>query len=336
MSLHPQLTNIQRSCRSAAFLLPAAALAVGFLVSGTPAQAQLTINPTYDDASFLAAGFNPTEIHNAVNYVAQEYSTRFSDPIHINIDVKTMNIGLGASNTFYYLDKTYATVRTALINDNAAHPSADGTTSVASLGVVDPTPAGSEFVLAKAQRKALGLAPDDLTTDGTFLFSTTADYTFDPNNRQVPGKFDFIGIAEHEISEIMGRAGFAGSTEFGDPSYSANDLFRYSGAGAPMLNHVHGGYFSIDGGVTNLTAFNDDSFGDLFDYRGDLATDPFNFNGHVGQGYTLSSVGITNLDVIGYDLRPSAVPEPGAVSLLGAGLMTLGGLCLRRLKQHRK
>jgi hypothetical protein len=25
-------------------------------------------------------------------------------------------------------------------------------------------------------------------------------FTFDPNNRAVPGKYDFIGIAEHEIS----------------------------------------------------------------------------------------------------------------------------------------
>ena len=56
----------------------------------------------------------------------------------------------------------------------------------------------------------MGVLPNDLSNDGTFTFGGGFSYTYDPNNRAVAGKFDFIGVAMHEISEIMGRIGLMG------------------------------------------------------------------------------------------------------------------------------
>ena len=59
--------------------------------------------------------------------------------------------------------------------------------------------------------------------DGTFFFGTNQTYTFDPDNRKVPGAFDFIGTAEHEFSEIMGRTSQLTNNGFGILPF---DLFR--------------------------------------------------------------------------------------------------------------
>ena len=185
--------------RRARLTLVAAALA-----SGGPAFAGLVINPIFNTGTWGAQTVSAVEA--AFNYAASEFENLYSDNIHINIAVSGGTSGLGGSNTNLFGFLTYGQVRTALINDNTAHSSADGTTSVASLGAADPTGGtGANFVVSRAEAKALGLIPDDLTTDGTFTFNRNFSYTFDPNNRGVSGAFDFIGVAEHEISEIMGR-----------------------------------------------------------------------------------------------------------------------------------
>ena len=103
------------------------------LVIGTPAQAGLVINPTYDEASF--AGYNVANVEAAFQYAANEFQNRFSDNIHVNITVVAGNTGLGGSSTNLLGYYSYSTVRQALIDDQTAHPSADGATSVLSLPV---------------------------------------------------------------------------------------------------------------------------------------------------------------------------------------------------------
>ena len=110
---------------------------IALLATG-PAKAGLLSNPTFDDASFVSAGFNVADVHNGFNVAAQEIENLFSDNIHVNITVRAGVTGLGASSTALLGTLTYASTRAVLINDQTLHPSDPGATSVASLGLSNP------------------------------------------------------------------------------------------------------------------------------------------------------------------------------------------------------
>ena len=96
-----------------------------------------------------------------------------------------------------------------------------------------------------------------IRSTGTFTFGGGQVYTYDPFNRAVAGKFDFIGTALHEFTEIMGRIGLMGDNLDGNPDYMLMDYFHFSGAGTHAFNKGAGRYFSINNGTSNLKAFND-------------------------------------------------------------------------------
>ncbi len=287
------------------------------------AHAGLIINPTFNDAQFAADGYTAgdiTNIHNAFNFAAAEIQTSFADNIHVNIDVTSSSgVGLGQSSTSLLGFFSYVGIQAALAADVTT---ANDASAVATLPGSNPTP--SDFLMARAQAKALGAIADDLVTDGTFTFGSAQSYTFDPLNRSVSGKFDFIGVAQHEISEIMGRFALLGSVAGG---YGISDLYRYTAPGATnVIPSATGVYFSVDGGNTNLVMFNSNPAGDLADYAGVIPTDPFNAFTGTGQAHVLSAVGLTNLDVIGYDLVTVETPEPTTFAMLGFGLAGLAAV----------
>jgi hypothetical protein len=306
-----------------------------------PAEA-LTIVPTYTTLVSSSA-------RTAFAFAANEYQTNFTDPVQVNITVNTGTTGLGGSNTQLLGTLNYANTRAALLADYAANPSAARTIAAGPGGSIntttDPTVGGNgSFWFARADAKALGLIASDATTDGTFTYNRTLAYTFNPANRMVAGQFDFIGVAEHEISEIMGRIPGLGGTIAGvGNSYLPYDLFRYTGANTRGIANNGGGvYFSINNGTTDLKDFNSAvanpggdpqdwaTVGPTFD-----PTDPYNWATGSGQGHMISAVDFTTLDVIGWDRQ--AVPAPligfGFPAFLAVGGLLFGARLLDRARR---
>ena len=294
------------------------ALLAASLISA-PAFAGLHINAIYDPNVAVYGG----QVQTAFNIAAAEFESRFTDNITINIKVKAGNTGLGGSLTYLLGVDDFAGVRSALAADIT---SADDTTSVASLAGADPTHGGG-FLYSRAQARALGLTPAiSAAIDGEFTFTNAPGmFTFDPNNRAVAGKYDFIGVAQHEISEIMGRIPFLGE----DGYYMPFDLFRYTAPGTRDLAGVGDVYFSIDGGLTLAKKFNAGAGGsDPQDWASGDPSDAFNAFGTKGVKAGMSAVDIQTMDVIGYNLAP--VPEPSAWAMLLAGLGLAGWMARRR------
>src|SRR5258708_11192837 len=96
----------------------------------------------------------------------------------------------------------------------------------------DPPKGGTSFITS-VEAKALGLiAADDPASDGSIGLDSSTSYTFDPNNRAVPGLADAIGVIEHEISEVLGRQSLLGfQPGDGTSQFGVLDLFRYQSAG---------------------------------------------------------------------------------------------------------
>ena len=94
------------------------------------------------------------------------------------------------------------------------------------------------------------------------------------------GIYDFFGTAVHEISEVMGRQLLAGAAEQGvEDSYSLFDLLHYSAPGVRDLSASSAGYFSPDGGATNLGAFSTVPGSDPGDWASSVTGDAFDASG---------------------------------------------------------
>jgi hypothetical protein len=222
------------------------------------------------DASVTTA---PGGFVQAIIDAAQYYTTLFSNKVVVNIEVGWGEIAgstlasnaLGESESYGYVGNYYSLVTGALKHDGYAFTASN-------------EPTNSQFWINTAEAKALGLVSGSTigtsSLDGYIGFSTLSGtgYSWNftgsvsgSNSGTASNQFDFEAVAQHEISEVMGRIEMQGALVNGVKTYTPLDLFNFSSAGHLELSG-NGGYFSTNDGTTHLGTFNNASA-----YGGDIA-----------------------------------------------------------------
>ncbi len=279
-------------------------LLAGLVFNFVPVSRAMLVNITYD--ATVTNLMNPAQVQPAVAAVVQWLQNQYTNPITVNITVAfSSGVSLGQSE-FSLIGKTYTQLTNAL---NSRRVSAADFSSVASLPASDPT-GSSTWYVPRAECKALGLSgvgSNDTNTDGTVTFSSTVSYTFDPTNRAVAGKFDFIGVVQHEITEVMGRVYLLNN---GITGYAPYELFRFTSPGVRSFSlTANNAYFSVDNGATVQKYFyTNANFGDLQDWLSSTSADAFDAFVSSGKQLVTSTADVLSLDILGYNMPVNPTP----------------------------
>ena len=286
------------------------------LVTSAAEASPFVINIAWDSSVAAAPSAFKAGVMSAVQFLEDQFTDAVTINIHVGYgEVNGQSLGSTAlgESTSPLTSITYANLVTALKADAS---SAADSLAIASLPASSPLT--GTILTTSAQARALGLSSSS-AVDGYVGFSNTATFDYDNTNGVSPGTYDFNGVVLHEVTEIMGRMLMTGRILGGTAKdYTALDLFHYSAAGTRDLVASKAGYFSVDGGATNLAAFNTVSGGDAGDWASSVTNDAMDAFSSSGVTNTVSSVDLTTLDVIGWTRSAAAVaalPAPGGVTI---------------------
>ena len=240
----------------------------------------------------------PSGFVQAVKSAAQRLASLFSTKEMVNIDVGYGEIAgsplgsaaLGESESYGYL-ADYAAVTDALRDDGYGF-------------VASNEPTASQFFITSAETKAFGYVnPTSAALDGYVGFSSVYPM-YDGTSGTVPSnRYDLYSIAEHEITEVLGRIGVEGASMNGAATYTPLDLFNYTRPGALELSG-NGGYFSTNDGFTNRGAYNNAAAngGDVADWASIVANNSFDAFAAPGTAGALTSNDVLEAAALGYKL----------------------------------
>ena len=266
----------------------------GTIVQSNGASAGLTIDVIYNSSVANApAGFT-----TAVNEVVNFYESHFSNPVTVTIDVgygevagQALESGaLGESETAL-TSVSYSQLESTLANNANA---IGDTAAAASLSATSPV-SGAAYYIATAEAEALGISGATANVNGYAGFSSTESFAYnDANGTGVASnQYDFFGTVAHEFSEIMGRQMFDGA---GGRFYEPLDLFHYSAAGVRDFSGTTAGYFSVNGGTTDLDNFNTNPSGEFGDWAGSAGNDSYlAFSGGGAEPVTAADFSLMNV-----------------------------------------
>jgi hypothetical protein len=281
-----------------------------FAPTSSSSVSPFVINITWD-ASVASA---PVGFTAGVTAAVQWFESHIVTPVTVNIDIGWGEVGGVAlsSNELAASGGAWQGFYTASQMDAYLKNSATSTADQTAYGYL-PTaaPAGtSGYWVQSAQAKALGMKSASTAVDGYVGFNSGYSFTYNDTTGVAGGTYDLVGIAEHEVSEVLGRVSGLGPSG-SNAAPSPIDMFRYSAPGAPNFTFGTASYFSIDGGATNLANFNAGSSGDTADWAsGTPVSDAANAFATAGVVCGMSTADLTALDVIGWTTAGAVAPAP--------------------------
>jgi hypothetical protein len=318
---------------------------VASLALSGPAHATLTIIPTFDSSITSQPG--SAAIEGAINNAISAVTSNITSPnnISVSIDFQAMTTGLGQSTTFI-TDLSYFQYYNAF---KAVATQPNQLTALASLGTAptgpgsgNPVNGNTSVQVTLPEARNLGFSTSPVPFDSTIGLNTSI--TSPPN--ALAGNFSLQAVANHEIDEVLGIGG-TGSTLTGTGSLTGPvgdlDLFRYDANGSRSYSNADPNqpYFSINGGATALSFFNQVVGADFADWQSD--PDHAGFGPQVQDAFATPGVNvalgpneITAFNAIGYQ-ELAAVPAPqigfGFPAFLAVGGLLFGAKLLQRSRR---
>ena len=334
-----QTRSDQRNTTAETVPAPGADTRADQTVIGPSSSAGLQIVPSFDNS--ITADSNAAAIQNAINQAITALQSQFSDPITVSIyfryaptaadNVTPLASGTVAqSNYVIYTGITWARYVNALQTDAST---SNDFTALTNLPV---NALSTNVVISSANGRAVGFnTPGAMNATGNVgrgtydgIVTLNSNKAFQFTRPTAAGAFDATRSLEHEIDEILGLGSFAGPKQ---TDYRPQDIFSYASPGVRSVATTGSRYFSIDGGVTNVVGFNQDSDGDYGDWLSDFCpqTTPYVQNAFSCTGQysdvTATSPEAINLDVIGYNLASSSTPITPTTCTPSATTLCLSG-----------